>query len=111
MIGATTGLYQQTPVSQDVANIPQLARGGVVSGPDTGYLANLHGREAVVPLPDGSSIPVAFNPQEFMRSISDAARSSSSSGTGDLISSIQDMVRLQRDQNDLLTRMLQHQRA
>ena len=111
MIGATTGMYGKKPISQDVANIPQLARGGVISGPDSGYLANLHGREAVIPLPDGSSIPVAFNPQEFMRSLSDAARSSSSSGTGDLISSIQDMVRLQRDQNDLLTRMLQHQRA
>ena len=111
MMGALTGVYGKKAISQDVANIPQLARGGVISGPDSGYLANLHGREAVIPLPDGSSIPVAFNPQEFMRSISDAARSSSSSGTGDLISSIQDLVRLQRDQNDMLSRMLQYQRA
>ena len=32
--------------------------GGVSRGPDSGYLATLHGTEAVVPLPDGSSIPV-----------------------------------------------------
>lgn len=32
--------------------------GGVVSGPKEGYAAMLHGTEAVVPLPDGRSIPV-----------------------------------------------------
>ena len=32
--------------------------GGVASGPSSGYPAVLHGREAVVPLPNGRSIPV-----------------------------------------------------
>ena len=32
--------------------------GGVASGPTAGYPAVLHGREAVVPLPNGRSIPV-----------------------------------------------------
>ena len=32
--------------------------GGVLSGPTSGYTATLHGTEAVVPLPDGKSIPV-----------------------------------------------------
>ena len=36
----------------------QLANGGIVSGPKSGYGAMLHGTEAVVPLPDGRSIPV-----------------------------------------------------
>ena len=36
--------------------------GGVVSGPKTGYLAQLHGTEAIVPLPDGDSIPVEVQP-------------------------------------------------
>ena len=31
-------------------DIPSLARGGIVSGPDSGYLAVLHGDEAVIPL-------------------------------------------------------------
>ena len=34
------------------------ASGGIASGPNSGYLAELHGREAVVPLPNGRSIPV-----------------------------------------------------
>ena len=34
-------------------------KGGVVSGPRSGYSATLHGTEAVVPLPDGRSIPVS----------------------------------------------------
>ena len=31
-------------------SLPSLAKGGIVSGPDSGYLAILHGDEAVVPL-------------------------------------------------------------
>jgi hypothetical protein len=32
--------------------------GGLARGPNTGYLAELHGTEAVVPLPNGRSLPV-----------------------------------------------------
>jgi molecular chaperone GrpE (heat shock protein) len=34
------------------------ADGGVASGPTSGYMANLHGTEAIVPLPDGRNLPV-----------------------------------------------------
>ena len=34
----------------DTDSLPSLDRGGVVSGPDSGYLAVLHGDEAVIPL-------------------------------------------------------------
>jgi len=34
--------------------------GGIARGPASGYLAKLHGNEAVVPLPSGKSIPVDF---------------------------------------------------
>jgi len=37
---------------------PAFADGGIASGPTTGFDANLHGTEAVVPLPNGRSIPV-----------------------------------------------------
>ena len=37
-----------TEVPED--DLPQLADGGIVSGPDSGYLAVLHGDEAVIPL-------------------------------------------------------------
>lgn len=114
MMGAVSGYWGKGMISQDVANIPQLNRGGIVSGPDSGFLANLHGREAVVPLPNGNEIPVAFNVKELLNKLSEAMRGSGGSGGSgpvELLLGIQDMVRLQRDQNDLLTRMLQHQRA
>ena len=36
----------------------QYADGGIARGPASGYTATLHGAEAVVPLPDGNTIPV-----------------------------------------------------
>jgi len=79
--------------------------GGVVKGPTSGYPVALHGTEAVVPLPDGRSIPVTIegmgggggtnnvnitvngasgDPQKLARAISDevskAFRSRSRSG-------------------------------
>lgn len=38
--------------------LPSAATGGILGGPQSGYTALLHGTEAVVPLPDGKSIPV-----------------------------------------------------
>lgn len=35
-------------------------KGGVASGPRSGYPVELHGTEAIVPLPDGRSIPVTM---------------------------------------------------
>ena len=34
------------------------SKGGIADGPNSGYTAMLHGREAVVPLPNGRAIPV-----------------------------------------------------
>ncbi len=36
-------------------------KGGIFRGPKSGYLTKMHGTEAVVPLPDGKSIPVEMN--------------------------------------------------
>jgi hypothetical protein len=38
--------------------MPSAATGGIIGGPKSGYQAMLHGTEAVVPLPDGKTIPV-----------------------------------------------------
>jgi hypothetical protein len=35
--------------------------GGIASGPNSGYETMLHGIEAVVPLPDGKTIPVSLS--------------------------------------------------
>lgn len=48
-----------TKMASNVAGgVPAYASGGIASGPLEGYQAMLHGTEAVVPLPNGRSIPV-----------------------------------------------------
>ena len=60
--GSTTD--PQNPVESlpgyDPNILPGAATGDVLTGPDSGYIAELHGTEAVVPLPDGRSIPVSL---------------------------------------------------
>ena len=41
------------------------SQGGIADGPTAGYPAVLHGREAVVPLPNGRSIPVDIGKQQM----------------------------------------------
>jgi hypothetical protein len=41
-------------------NMLGFSQGGIARGPRSGYAAELHGTEAVVPLPDGRTIPVAI---------------------------------------------------
>ena len=41
--------------------LPGYSTGGIARGPDAGYLATLHGTEAVVPLPNGREIPVQMS--------------------------------------------------
>ena len=99
------------------ASVPEGRYGGIFEGPRTGYAAVMHGREAILPLPNGQSIPIAIDTEKIIESFSEALKrtsssSTSSSGTGtDLLSAVLDMVRLQRDQNDLVSRLLQVQRA
>ena len=72
------------------------ARGGIVSGPVSGYMAKLHGEEAVIPLPDGVSGP------EFAQALQGLARSSSIVGdTATAASQMRDQ--LSNLSNDLLS--------
>lgn len=52
---SSTPAGPKTPAS---SSMPSAAMGGILSGPRSGYTATLHGTEAVVPLPDGRTIPV-----------------------------------------------------
>jgi len=60
---AANGLLSKFGFNQLAGDPPHIsmANGGILSGPRSGYQPNLtmHGTEAVVPLPDGRSIPVA----------------------------------------------------
>ena len=59
--------------------------GGVASGPDSGYAATLHGTEAVVPLPNGNSIPVEMSGGSGVNNVSVNVNMTTgeSSSTGD----------------------------
>lgn len=51
-----------------------MAEGGIASGPKSGFHAVLHGIEAVVPLPDGRTIPVSLDTSKLeatMRDLTD----------------------------------------
>lgn len=63
------GLYQKVP--NDNVHF-QFAKGGISTGPRSGYLATLHGPEAVVPLPDGKSIPVKMSGNRDSSSMMDS---------------------------------------
>jgi hypothetical protein len=58
---AEEGAMMVKAIKSGMSELPSAQKGGVVSGPDSGFLAELHGQEAVVPLPDGKSIPVALD--------------------------------------------------
>ena len=50
--------FEKGGIVQD--KVSAYSTGGVARGPQSGYPAVLHGNEAVVPLPDGKSIPVSM---------------------------------------------------
>lgn len=54
------GKYGFAQIKGDPGHIemPSAAKGGIISGPTSGYNALLHGNEAVVPLADKTTIPV-----------------------------------------------------
>jgi hypothetical protein len=94
-------------VEQTAANILEYIRGirgfstgGIVNAPSSGQLAMLHGTEAVVPLPDGQSIPVNLNTQAAEGPLDElGGYLSTAIGTGALIDnsrSMPELVRLNR---------------
>ena len=50
--------FKNGGIMNNGSKVAGYATGGIADGPSRGHLAMLHGREAVVPLPNGNSIPV-----------------------------------------------------
>jgi predicted chitinase len=79
----------------------QAAMGGVLSGPKTGYQAMLHGTEAVIPLPDGKTIPVQMSgggsSQEQMHLLAME------------LEKLESLVKVVQKNNDITHRLLQKQ--
>jgi len=61
----TLAAEEYVNTANEFAGYSGMANGGVATGPSSGYMMELHGTEAVVPLPDGRSIPVDFSNNMF----------------------------------------------
>lgn len=74
--------------------------GGVATGPRSGYAAMLHGTEAVVPLPDGKTIPVEM--PNLDRNMQEQV-----SMMGAQLVALEELVRYMRDNNSISAKILQ----
>ena len=98
--------------------------GGIANGPSSGYLAELHGPEAVVPLPDGKTIPVRIeggdlgnNSPEIKNELRQMMTEFKSAMQGmveqmnnkAMIVALDEMVKAQKTSNDIQKKMLQAQ--
>ena len=75
-----------------------MATGGVATGPDSGYNMELHGTEAVVPLPDGRSIPVTINDNIVTQQPSD-----NNNNYDSIVLSFENLIRELNSNNNSLT--------
>lgn len=76
------------------------AKGGISSGPLTGYQEILHGTEAVVPLPDGKKIPVDIrspmpSADDIKQAIKDGVRDAMSESNQSIFSNMTSELRRQ----------------
>lgn len=76
------------------------ATGGIAYGPRSGYTARLHGTEAVIPLPDGKSIPVEMS--NLSNSIGEQMGVMSAQ-----LGKLEEMISIMRDTNSISGKILQ----
>jgi hypothetical protein len=84
--------------------IPEFQRGGIATGPKSGYQAMLHGTEAVIPLADNRSVPVQM--PDFSRGFEQQADL-----LNQQISRLDELVTAMRNQNSISSKMLQVSQA
>ena len=82
-------------------SIPTYAGGGIASGPLDGYMAMLHGNEAVVPLPNGKTIPVEM--PGFSTSLDQQANLMQ-----EQISRLDELINVMRNQVSVSQKILQY---
>ena len=85
-VGITGGIEEYKKLREMMYSTPQFASGGIANMPDTGGLAMLHGKEAVIPLPDELS-PSKF--AETMKTMTEASKAEmTSQSPADLINAL-----------------------
>lgn len=90
--------------------------GGIASGPMSGYSTTLHGVEAVVPLPDGKTIPVSFNMEDMVNRLANVIRQPNGfNGGGDTsnlmaqqITRLDELINQMRNQVNISQKILQY---
>jgi hypothetical protein len=87
-------------VAQNEGGTIKLSDGGIASGPTSGYSATLHGTEAVVPLPNGKTIPVEM--AGFSTSLTDQTSLMSQQ-----LDKLDELVRVMQNQVSVSTKILQ----
>lgn len=105
-VAATTGAGMMMEGWQ---NKEQYAEGGIASGPISGFQAELHGIEAVVPLPDGKNIPVEVkqtndSTKSEMTGILNEVRNGNQTNNANM----QELIRAIQTNNSLTSGILQH---
>jgi hypothetical protein len=96
--------YGLTGVSSSPSHIQSLAQGGIATGPRSGYQATLHGTEAVVPLPNGKTIPVEMSGMQINMDRQLGI-------LGQQLSKMDEMIAAMRDQTSVSQRILQVSQA
>ena len=101
---ATTGLLEKDGFKSGASfgDPPHIYMrdGGIATGPRSGYSATLHGTEAVVPLPDGKTIPVSM--PEYASNMQDQLGI-----LGTQLATLENVVSLLREQNDISRKIAQ----
>lgn len=100
--------------------LPSFSGGGIAFGPQSGYLAELHGSEAVIPM-QGGSIPVQINNSEVvteLRGLRSELKSEISAVRKEMrgqslvaAEQRQNIIRIEEQSNDELSRMNQRRSA
>jgi len=92
------------------------ADGGIATGPRSGYSTVLHGTEAIVPLPDGRSIPVENQDAEFAAPRApvkveipgyDSAMTRQMDAMAQQITRLDTLINIMRDQASISSKILQ----
>ena len=97
-------------------SVMKAAMGGVFAGPPTGFPAILHGMEAVVPLPDGKTIPVKIDMEQMVSRLESAFKQTAFNNTGNetsalmaqQITRLDELINQMRNQVNISQKILQY---
>lgn len=97
-------------------SVMKAALGGVFAGPPSGFPTILHGVEAVVPLPDGKTIPVSLNMEQMVSRLESAFRQTGFNNTNNetsalmaqQINRLDELIGQMRNQVNISQKILQY---